>query len=104
MAINTSWNKVGEPHGNLRFNVNVGDATSPDYYPLVINIDMPMETAGGKGKGQVRIVKNVGTNQPTPFDFSTIQGLKNMHTALPSWARGAFKEAVLEAINEDTST
>lgn len=103
MAISTSWNKVGTPHGNMEFNMNAGTEEVPDFYPLVINIDMPIETADGKGKTQIRIVKNVGTNQVTPFDFSTIQGLKDVYTALPSWARGMFKEAVIAAINEDVN-
>ncbi len=101
-AVDTSWNTIQRPHGNLRFNVNVAayDET-PDFYPLQVSIDMPVVTADGKGKTQVRITKNVGTNQVTAFDFSTEQGLRDIHAALPAWARGAFKEAVLAGINMD---
>ena len=101
MSINTSWNTVKKPHGNLNFNVNVGTTANPDFYPLVINVDLPRYTADGDGPDQIQIVKNVGTSRSTPFDFSTVQGLKDVHTALPAWARGAFKEAVVAAINED---
>ena len=103
MTIITSWNTIKKPHGNLSFNVNVGTEEDPDYYPLQVKLDLPVVTADGKGKKQVEIIKNVGTNQPTPFVFSTEQGLRDVHAALPSWAQLAFKEAVLEAVNTDLS-
>jgi len=103
-AINTSWNTIQDNvHGNLKFNVNVGTEEEPDYYPLQVKIDVPVRTADGKGRYQVTITKNVGTNQEEPFDFSTIQGLKDIYTALPTFAKGAFKEAIIEALNENVS-
>lgn len=102
-GIDTSWNTIAEPHGNLKFNVDVGTREAPDYYPLQVKLDVPIKTADGNGKRQVTILKNVGTNRPTPFVFSTMEGLKEVYQALPVFAQGAFKEAVLAGINEDTS-
>ena len=103
MAINTSWDRIIEPHGNIKFNVNVGTKEAPDYYPMRISLDVTPQTANKVIGRQIRITKNVGANQATPFDFSTVQGLKDIHMALPAWARPAFKEAVIATINEDTS-
>ena len=104
MAINTSWDRIIEPHGNIKFNVNVAAEGDPDdYYPMQITLDITPQTANGVKGQQQRITKNVGTNQATAFDFSTVQGLKDIHTALPSWARAAFKEGVVAVINEDPS-
>ena len=103
-VINTSWNTISDNmHGNLKFNVNVGTAESPDYYPLQVKLDVQRITADGHGKDQITTIKNVGTNQATPFDFSTVQGLKDIYTALPAFIRPAFKEAILAAIDEDAS-
>lgn len=102
-GIDTSWNVIKKPHGNLHFNYNAGTTENPEYYPLRIQLDMPVETSDGKGKVQVQKFYNVGTSQATPFDFSTTQGLKDIYTALPAWAKGAFKEAVVEGINLDIS-
>jgi len=38
MSIATSWDRIRMPHGNLRFNVNVGTVKIPDYYPLQITL------------------------------------------------------------------
>ena len=102
MAINTSWDRIIEPHGNIKFNVNVAAEGDPDdYYPMQITLDITPQTANGVKGQQQRITKNVGTNQATAFDFSTIAGLKEIYQALPDFAKGAFKEAVTQAINED---
>ncbi len=103
-AISISWNAVGVPHGNLKFNVNVGTEAEPDYYPLQVKLDMPRMTSDGHGKSQVTNIANVGTNRPTPFDFSTIEGLREVHEALPAWAKGMFKATVVMAIDEDPGT
>ena len=95
--------KIHEPHGNIRFNVNVGTTEKPDYYPIQVMMDFTPQTADGVSGKPVRITKNMGTNQATPFDFSTVEGIKALSSALPAFAQEAFKEGVLEVINEDTS-
>jgi len=38
-----------------------------------------------------------------PFEVETVQGMKDLYQALPSFAKATFKEAVLAAIAEDAS-
>lgn len=98
MGIPTSWDTIAMPHGNLRFNIQVGD----EYYPLQVWIDVPKITTNGV-RAQERVTKSVGTPRALPFEVTTVQGMKDLHNALPTWARVAFKEAIINAINEDAS-
>ncbi len=103
MPINTSWNKVTGLGGSILFNVNIADGVTPDYYPMQIQLNVSVATDDGEGGKREIITKNLGTNQPAPFILSTIEGLKALHTALPSFIQAAFKDAIVESINEDAS-
>ena len=102
MSVATSWDSIRMPVGQLRFNVNVGMIDTPDYYPLQITLGVPKVTTNGVVANEV-ITKNVGTNRPTPFEVTTLQGKKDLYNALPDFAKGAFKEVILAAIDEDAS-
>ena len=104
MPISVSRNQVGKPHGTMQYNVNVSTDENPEYYPLQIKTDMPVFTSDGRKNGQETRYNNVGTSQSEPFDFSTIEGLRVVRAALPTWMKAAFTALVIDALDEDPST
>ena len=101
MPIAVSRDRVGKPHGTMHYNVNVGTDESPEWYPLQIKTDMPVFTSDWRRNGQEVRIDNLGTPQAEPFDFTTIEGLQAVRTALPTWMKTAFTSLVVSAIDED---
>ena len=102
-GIATDWSMVKGVDGSLFTNVNVGNETAPNYYPIRLRWDVQVRTTDGRGKKQDSVYLLLGTNQTDQFDFSTLQGLKDFRAALPVTLRASFTELIKKAVDTDPS-
>ncbi len=102
----TNWATIENLHGSIKFGVVIttGEGEEEEeFVPVQIKLDATVVTDDGLGRRQVSTTLNLGTPRATPFDLSTQQGRRDLHTAVPAVLRSALVDLVQDAIDEDPS-